>query len=101
MAAEQNGVAYRRNGSCGTLKFEGVVDIFEAAALHAAAQRALGDAKATTLRAELARAESLDISAWQIMLALRRDVEASGRTFRVEGMGTPLEEAAARLGLTL
>ena len=86
MASKQKNISYRRQGETGTLTISGVVDIFEAAALHSEAKRALADDKAVSIRIAADGAERIDMSAMQILLALRNGVEAGGRKFVVENL---------------
>jgi anti-anti-sigma regulatory factor len=76
-----------------SLTISGVVDVFEARALHALAVQA---AAAPALAVRLGAAESFDTSATQILIALRRALAADGRAFRLEGT-TPAVDALWRL----
>ncbi len=87
---------YERQGEEGILALHGAVDIFEAQAVHAAALETLAD-HAVTVRLDSADAQRLDLSALQVLVALRRDLEAASRSLHVSG----LEAAAARAGLSL
>ena len=88
---------YKQQDAEGILVLHGVVDIFEAQAVHAAASEALADYKAAVVRLDSANAQRLDLSALQILSALRRDLEAASRHLHVAGP----EAAAARAGLCL
>ena len=101
MNTEAAEVRYTRRGGQGTLKLHGVIDIFEATALHTAAQSALNDAKARDLRVDLAQTERLDLSAVQLLLALRRETTATGRTFQAENVPENLAQMLTLLGMTL
>lgn len=77
------------NGWC--LALSGVVDLFDAADLHAAAIDALEHGPPRiTIRLEAAT--SIDTSATQILLALRRALTERERNSRLEG--TPAKVAA-------
>ena len=91
---------YSRRGAAGTLTLSGSVDIFEAQAVYTAAQRALADPKAVSLCADLSEVQRLDLSALQILCALRRDLEAAGRTVQFQ-MPDTLAAAVARAGISL
>ena len=86
---------YKRQGEAGILALHGAVDIFEAQAVHAAALEALADHTAV-VRLDSADAQRLDLSALQVLAALRRDLEAAGRNLHVSS-----PEAAVRAGLSL
>jgi anti-anti-sigma regulatory factor len=58
-----------------------MVDIFEAETLRSQVMRALDDANADSVAIDLAHLESVDITALQILLALRGGVVAVGRKF--------------------
>jgi anti-anti-sigma regulatory factor len=90
---------YQRRKQEGTLTLRGVVDIFEAAPLQAEAQRALHDEKATVISISLAQAERLDVAALQILIALRRDVQAAGRGFTARNTPPLIAKTVAELGL--
>ncbi|MGI4791611.1 MAG: STAS domain-containing protein [Janthinobacterium lividum] len=97
----EQAVGYRRRGGEGTLTLRGTVDIFEAQSLRAAALRALGDSKAQTLRLDLAHAERLDVSALQVLCALRRDLETQGRTLICLPVPSAVADACEATGCTL
>ncbi len=101
MTSETSGVQYRRQKTTGILTLTGIVDIFEAASLHASAMNALTDTKATTVRLDLTHAERLDLTALQILLTLRAALEESGRTLTVSEMPASLETATNRVGIRL
>jgi anti-anti-sigma regulatory factor len=101
MASEQSCVRYRRRGSIGTLTLRGVVDIFEAIALHGSARRILQDSRAASVRLDCSQVERLDLSAIQILLALRRDLTASGRDWKAEDLPSSLHGALEKTGCPL
>ena len=80
-----------------TLRLTGVVDIFEAQALHGAAMTAHAAGTAVILSA--ASLAALDTSTTQILLALKRALAAGGRTLRVDGAPEGVLEAWRGLGL--
>jgi len=92
---------YRRQGAKGCLKLGAIADISEAQLLYTASRQALADEKATTMLVDLSQVETLDISAMQILLALKNDVQASGRTFATEGLSVEWKERLEKLGLSL
>lgn len=98
MAAGKHNTTYRRQAAQGILTLRGKVDIFEAEVLHAQALRALQDTKATTLRVESTHAEVLDFSALQILCALKRDVEAEGRSCVFQAMPEEIRTRAEQYG---
>jgi anti-anti-sigma regulatory factor len=101
MANNHPNMNYRRRGTSGTLKLRGIVDIFEAGVLHTTALSALHDEKATTVRVDLTEVERLDVSALQILLALKQSIEASGRTFSAETSSEAVLKQFHRIGVTL
>jgi len=101
MESEPSVVSYRRQKSTGVLHLSGIVDIFEATTLHEAARTALEDDKANSLRLDLTHVERLDISALQILLALKAGVIAQGRSFGVTRLAPAPETLLARLGIAL
>lgn len=101
MTASERSAHYKRQGSVGVLALHGIVDIFEAGKVHEAALKAFQDAKATTIRMDLAHAERLDISIIQILAALRQEVEASGRQMQTEGTPEPIRQELSRIAVTL
>lgn len=94
-------ILFKRRGAVGTLKLEGVLDIFEAERLHATALRAFKDKKAATLHVDLSQAERLDASAVQILSALKYSCEASGRTLVVAAISSGVADSLTQLGVTL
>jgi anti-anti-sigma regulatory factor len=96
VAATTN-ITYQRRKQGGALTLTGVVDIFEAESLHAAAARALKDLKTDALTIDLARLERLDVAALQILLALRSDFCATGR--RISFCNTPAAVEATLAGV--
>ena len=101
MFLTQKTVTYQRRQEEGTLTLRGCVDIFEAGALHAAVQRALRDSKASAICVNLAEVERLDVSAIQLLLALRREVEAAGRIFLLRECASTKTQPFALLGVAL
>jgi anti-anti-sigma factor len=101
MANNHPNVNYHRRGTNGTLKLRGVMDIFEAQALHTAALSALQDEKTTTMRVDLTEVERLDISTLQVLLALKRSINASERAFLTVSPSEALLQQFVRMGVTL
>jgi anti-anti-sigma regulatory factor len=66
------------------LRLSGGVDVLDAAALQDAALDAVAGAKAGVV-VKLEHVSRVDTSTTQLLLALQRTLEASGRWFRVEG----------------
>ncbi len=75
----------------------GSADIFEAQTVHAAALQALTDNGAAAIRLDSTNVQRLDLSALQILAALRRDLETAGRKLPLSG--SEVIAAAARAGL--
>ncbi len=98
--AQEKPVTYRRTGTQGKLILRGIVDIFEAEGLHKTALRALHDGSATTLLADLSATERLDISALQILCALKLATEEVGKTMLLTGASAELETFFAAAGIT-
>ena len=101
MAEMNAAAAYRRRGAQGTLSLRGIVDIFEAGALHAAARQAASDSRAETIRVNLAEVERLDLSAVQILAALRMKTEQNGRAWIAENIPASVEGMLGRVNITL
>ena len=99
-AEAPDGAAYGRRGGAGFLRLHGNVDIFEARAVHAAAAACLGDAGADPVTLDLTDARRLDLSAMQVLAALRRDLEAAHRALSLQAPA-PLAAAMTRTGLIL
>lgn len=97
----ENQVTYKRQGDRGTLTLSGVIDIFEAKTLYDTACHALNDTKAKRIQVNLTQSERLDVSALQILLALRRDVTRVGRTFAWSELPANLAAAFEQGGITL
>lgn len=76
-------IALERGESEWTLRLLGVVDMFDAAPLLAAALDAQEGAGAVVVR--LDAVEALDTPATQVLLALRRALAADRRPFRLDG----------------
>ncbi len=98
---DSKSVSYRRQRAKGLLKLGAAVDIFEASNLHATARLAFQDEKATTVCIDLSHLEKLDLTAIQILLALRNDLRASGRAFESEGMSPEIKERLDKLGISM
>lgn len=81
-----------------SLSLSGIVDIFDAAALHQAALEVSSGGSAG-LVVLLEEAQTLDISTIQVLLALKRDLVASGRTIHFDGISTVLSELCRSAGL--
>lgn len=79
----------------------GQVGIFSAAALRDKALGALQDEKALTVCVNLAETHSLDVSALQILCALRDALQAAGRTFTLEAVPANLAVAWQKIGVVL
>jgi len=94
-------VSYRRRKSVGVLHLNGIVDIFEAVELHAAARAALEDAQAATVRLDLEKVERMDASAVQILIALGSALAAQGRTLGPTKIAPAPESLLARIGIVL
>lgn len=77
-----------------SLTLSGVIDVFEVPELHAVAVEAAAAARGVVVR--LDAVESVDTSATQILLALRRALAADGRALRLEGT-PPAVDALWRL----
>ena len=92
-------IQYQRRGDTGTLRLTGVIDIFEVGALHEAALKALADEKAQNLRIQAADAERMDLTAAQMLVALRREVVAKGRTFALDNAPENLKQTLAWVSL--
>lgn len=100
MGSETTTIQYQRRGGSGTLRLAGVMDIFDAGALRDAAQKALADEKAKTLRVDFADVERLDLSAAQILMALRRETLEAKRAFQWENAPEQVTQILAWLGMT-
>ena len=100
MAARNEIATYERREREGTLTLAGAVDVFEAALVHAAVQTASDDLQAIAIYVDLAGVERLDLSAIQLLLALRREVQASGRSFFIRGECSLLAKAIEPLGVS-
>ena len=76
---------YTRRGAIGTLKLAGSISIDDAEDFRNVAVSALNDRKAGTIKVDLEAVDRLDTSAWQILIALKRDVAADGRSLALTG----------------
>lgn len=83
---------YSRRGGTGTVHLRGVIDIFEARQLHTLALQAFQDARAQKIRVNMSSVERLDISALQILLALKQDLQAEGRSFSLDAVPNILHD---------
>ncbi|BDI30601.1 hypothetical protein CCAX7_26520 [Capsulimonas corticalis] len=101
MPTAKKSVAYRRRGAVGALTLHGAIDMFEAAAFHETARKALEDTQAAAIRVEMSDVERLDISSFQILSALRRDAAAAGRTVEITGATDRVLMDAKTAGLSL
>jgi anti-anti-sigma regulatory factor len=81
-----------------TLTLSGVVDVFDATALHAAVRDAPEAAPARVVAA-MAAAERVDASITQLLLALRRALEAHGKTLTLAGVPAAITERWQAAGL--
>jgi anti-anti-sigma regulatory factor len=81
------------------LTLQGSVDIFEAVTVHKTMLRALCDREAATICVHAGSVDQLDVSAVQLLLALRRDVEAAGRSFVIREAGSFETNILAPLGI--
>jgi len=97
--ANTNVAPYQRQKQDGAITLRGVVDIFEASSLHAEMQRALSDVEASNISVDLARVERLDVAALQVLIAMRNDLEAAGRTFTLCNTPPAAAKMAVELGL--
>ncbi|HLK56841.1 MAG TPA: STAS domain-containing protein [Chthonomonadaceae bacterium] len=100
MSVSNTGTGYRRKQHTGTLRLGKVMDIFEAQPLLESSRKALNDTQATQVVVEGSQTERLDLSALQILLALQRDLKATDRSFRLEGLAENLTTALAAKGIT-
>lgn len=101
MSTSQKTIVYQRKQAMGTLTLHGSVDIFEATLLYTTVQRAIRDHKATTICLDFAEVERLDVSAAQLLLTLRRDVEATGRLFVLGETVSLATKMLAPMGISL
>lgn len=95
-----NGADYALKGSEGILTMRGDMDIFEAQPIYSAALSALNDSEATAIKVDLMNVRRVDLSALQILVALRRDLESVEQpvTFHVPEL---LAERLMRSGISL
>lgn len=80
------------------LSLSGVVDIFDAAALHGSAVEA-EDGAVRGVVARLDDLEALDTSTMQLLLGLKRGLAADGRTLCVSGTPPAIAELWRLVGL--
>jgi len=95
-----NGANYFLKGSEGILTLRGDMDIFEAQSIYAAALAALGDSEASTISIDLMNVRRIDLSALQILIALRRDFESLEQTVTFH-IPEELTERITRSGIPL
>ena len=79
----------------------GVIDIFEATRCIPPRSPPSTMPKPARVRVDFAQAERLDLSAVQLLLALRRETDAAGRTFQAENVPENLAQMLTMLGMTL
>lgn len=101
MPTAKKSVTYRRRGAAGILTLHGAIDMFEASAFHESAQKALHDTQAKSVTIELTGAERLDMSALQILRALRRDLAEAGRAVEIASPSSRVLSDAAASGMSL
>lgn len=94
-------VNFRRRGCDGTLKLRGIIDIFEASALHTTVLRIMHDNKITNVHLNLAETERLDISAVQILLAFKAASMSTGRGFQTISPSETVSQQLSRIGVAL
>lgn len=70
---------YRRRNTVGVLKLRGVLDIFEASALHSEAKTALSDAGADSFEIDYSEVERMDLTSYQVLRAFRKGCEGIGK----------------------
>jgi anti-anti-sigma factor len=80
------------------LQLSGVVDIFDASALHAAAREVVAS-NTTGVVVTLGDVEAVDTAATQVLLALKRALAADGRRLRLEAVPEPVRELWRLAGL--
>ncbi len=95
------GGRYQRRGTRGTIVLGESADIFEAGELLTTARRAVSDPKAAEVYVDLALTERIDLSAIQILLALRADLVAVGRGFAAINASNKLRKRLERAALPL
>ena len=78
-------VELAKSGDEWGLTLSGVVDIFDAVALHAAAQEACGSSAPGAIVVRLGSLEAVDTASTQVLLALRRDL-GGGQRIRFEAI---------------
>lgn len=81
------------------LTLSGVVDIFEAAALQAAAQEACGSSASSAVVLRLGSLEGVDTASTQVLLALSRGLGDKGRRIRFEETPEPVARFWRMAGL--
>jgi len=92
------GIAPSNTKQSGLLQLKGVVDISEAAELKAALLEVL--ATGETIHVSLEAVSELDVTAFQLLWAARREAKQRGLKFMPEGqMPLPVKNALSDLGL--
>ena len=92
------GIALEKGAETNVIRLEGVIGIECAAELKRALMEALEPGR--QVKAALAGASCLDVTAVQMIWAARRAAEALGERFTIEGqMPEPLQAALADAGL--
>lgn len=81
-----------------SLNLSGIVDIFDASALHQDALEVMSG-PAGRVAVQMEQVESVDMSILQVLLALKRDLTAAGRTIRFEGVSAGLSNLCRLAGL--
>ncbi|OGL18311.1 MAG: hypothetical protein A3K12_06230 [Candidatus Rokubacteria bacterium RIFCSPLOWO2_12_FULL_71_19] len=83
-------VELAKSGDEWGLTLSGVVDIFDAVALQAAAQEACGSAAPGAIVVRLGSLEAVDTASTQVLLALKRDLGGGGQRIRFEAIPDPV-----------
>ncbi len=84
-----------------TLKLVGIIDIFEAERLHRQALDLLNAERVRALVLDLSGVERMDVSAVQILCALKQGFARAERPVNVYGITVPVAQSLALLGITL
>jgi ABC-type transporter Mla MlaB component len=80
-----------------TLRLSGVVDIFDASAMHAAALEMVASGERGLIA--LGEAEAVDTAATQVLVALKRALSAHGRRLELGAVPGPVRELWTLAGL--
>ena len=94
-------VTYEKEQAQGTLTLQGTVDIFEAAMLYETVKHIASDHEAVSVCVDFTNAKRLDISAIQLLLTLRNELEANRRRFIIRGNDSLIEKIFSPLGISL